>query len=994
VARHHDPEAARNGSPVAGLALDHPTPGGPLEGGPYDGDSADAEIADAPGTVDFGAIRVPLPAIGTATVEPPGAGGTHALHVALPQGRLSVSALAAPKSSRLWPELAKEIEVSLREGGARVRSFPGDWGRELHATTGAATSVFVGIDGVRWMLYGVATGPTTAAVTLDAELRRMLRGTVVVRGRSPYPVRTVLPLSLPEHLKPVEPDPPVTSVLPVVEPPAAGPAGPVPVHDTQEPLSPVLPEKPSAPPAGWPDPTAPRPAELPWTAVENPSRTPVAPPPAAPPPPGPQPLVAQLPASRPPGLQPTGRQLPAQWPDQRHPDRRTPAEWPRVQRPAGQQPAAAPLPEPEAPVPPLMPAATPPHGASAPVGGAGGGSHRRRHADEVAATPPYAPVVEKRPAPESAGPTQVDRGRRVDRPGTYFEEAPTTPLPVVPPRSPRPPVRSEPIGSSWATDDVRTGPLPVVRPESRPVGSAVRDTPAAPVAQWGLAAGPVTSGDESGEADHHRHGPAPATGVSGAPTQYRHLSTAPAEHQDVPAPAGGRHPSRHPAAHLDGSGEPGAGHEVRAVHRDAPVPSRGRYSPMGPVGRRDGPVEPEAGQHAAAVHRDAPVPSRGRYSPTGRAGRRAGSRAVPATGQDGRESPPTRHGSSETPASHRRSPASGVPWLMAADPEPGGSYPAAAEPPERVPAPERTPTPEPASSAELPRRSRPLAPSAQQRPVITDSTDGAAAADAGTPDVVPAADQDGPDLLPEGGSRRRPPAHAAPADPAPDPAPDRDSGWPYSSSEQPDSSSEGPVAAPSDDEPGQSDDGDVTSFGWPYNPPPGGRAGRRTRARPPAVEPGHLDPAGWPYADADADADARSDPAARSDAPSGASPVEFGPFDSERSTNPGATAAVAGEPVACDGPDTALPVLTSSNDPLEAIGIRRIPQSPDAGREPEQVLNRTTPAAAARMDADDPGRPRASGRHATPDEADGEPRLARHPAPEPEPLVGRHHRPT
>ena len=50
------------------------------------------------------------------------------------------------------------------------------------------------------MLYGVATGPTGSARELDAALRVMLRGTVVVRGRSPYPVRTVLPLTVPEHL--------------------------------------------------------------------------------------------------------------------------------------------------------------------------------------------------------------------------------------------------------------------------------------------------------------------------------------------------------------------------------------------------------------------------------------------------------------------------------------------------------------------------------------------------------------------------------------------------------------------------------------------------------------------------------------------------------------------------------------------------------------------------------------------------------------------------
>jgi len=49
------------------------------------------------------------------------------------------------------------------------------------------------------MLYGVATGPTRDAVGLDARLRRMLRGTVVVRGKAPFPVRTVLPLVTPSE---------------------------------------------------------------------------------------------------------------------------------------------------------------------------------------------------------------------------------------------------------------------------------------------------------------------------------------------------------------------------------------------------------------------------------------------------------------------------------------------------------------------------------------------------------------------------------------------------------------------------------------------------------------------------------------------------------------------------------------------------------------------------------------------------------------------------
>jgi hypothetical protein len=150
--------------------------------------------------VNFGAVQVPVPPRGTVAVEPTANGRMQAVHVALPEGRLSVSALAAPKSSKLWPELAREIDTSLREGGATVRSYPGPWGRELHANSGGAKSVFIGVDGPRWMLYGVATGPANHAETLDAELRRMLRATVVVRGRAPYPVRTVLPLVVPEHL--------------------------------------------------------------------------------------------------------------------------------------------------------------------------------------------------------------------------------------------------------------------------------------------------------------------------------------------------------------------------------------------------------------------------------------------------------------------------------------------------------------------------------------------------------------------------------------------------------------------------------------------------------------------------------------------------------------------------------------------------------------------------------------------------------------------------
>jgi hypothetical protein len=235
-----DNGAAAEDSRIGGaLALEPRVDDVPL-GGPYDGDDMDPEITDAAGVVDFGAVRVPVPPRGTVAVEPTANGRMQAVHVALPEGRLSVSALAAPKSSKLWPELAREIDASLREGGATVRSFPGPWGRELHATSGGATSLFVGVDGPRWMLYGVATGPTAHADVLDVELRRMLRAIVVVRGRAPYPVRTVLPLVVPDHVaeamaasaasaaapQAAVPTPPAALTDQVAVPPAAAAAPP------------------------------------------------------------------------------------------------------------------------------------------------------------------------------------------------------------------------------------------------------------------------------------------------------------------------------------------------------------------------------------------------------------------------------------------------------------------------------------------------------------------------------------------------------------------------------------------------------------------------------------------------------------------------------------------------------------------------------------------------------------------------------------------------
>jgi hypothetical protein len=50
------------------------------------------------------------------------------------------------------------------------------------------------------MLRAVAAGPKEQSAQAAEELRDMVRETVVVRGIQPMPVRTPLPLTLPEEI--------------------------------------------------------------------------------------------------------------------------------------------------------------------------------------------------------------------------------------------------------------------------------------------------------------------------------------------------------------------------------------------------------------------------------------------------------------------------------------------------------------------------------------------------------------------------------------------------------------------------------------------------------------------------------------------------------------------------------------------------------------------------------------------------------------------------
>jgi hypothetical protein len=169
---------------------------GPLAG-PYDEDEAPD---DGVSRLDLGSVRLPLPPDAQVQVEMDPAGPLRAVHVLTPHGRITVSAYAAPKSGELWPEISRELADQLHGDGARVRREFGEWGAELVAFVNDVLLRFVGVDGPRWMLRAVAAGPKDTSAKAAEELRDIVRGTVVIRGPQPMPVRTPLPLSVPSEI--------------------------------------------------------------------------------------------------------------------------------------------------------------------------------------------------------------------------------------------------------------------------------------------------------------------------------------------------------------------------------------------------------------------------------------------------------------------------------------------------------------------------------------------------------------------------------------------------------------------------------------------------------------------------------------------------------------------------------------------------------------------------------------------------------------------------
>ncbi len=175
------------------------------EGGPWDA----GEAFPAQERVDLGSLQVPVGPeheIQLVMAEQHGAWVT----VRYRESEVQIQVFAAARRSTLWDDVRAEIAAEVQTAGGRSQELEGPFGTELMAqvpmepgqpASGMRLVRFVGIDGPRWFVRGLFTGPAADGGEQAELLEEVLRDVVVVRGEHPVPPREILELRLPPEAR-------------------------------------------------------------------------------------------------------------------------------------------------------------------------------------------------------------------------------------------------------------------------------------------------------------------------------------------------------------------------------------------------------------------------------------------------------------------------------------------------------------------------------------------------------------------------------------------------------------------------------------------------------------------------------------------------------------------------------------------------------------------------------------------------------------------------
>ena len=131
-------------------------------------------------------------------------------HALLGDSGVQLQVFAAPRTLGVWPDIRSEIADSVRSQGGSAEVVDGPLGRELvagipsRAADGRTVQTavrFMGVDGPRWFLRAVISGPAATDEEKALPLVDIVRSVVVVRDDEARPPREALPLRVPAAME-------------------------------------------------------------------------------------------------------------------------------------------------------------------------------------------------------------------------------------------------------------------------------------------------------------------------------------------------------------------------------------------------------------------------------------------------------------------------------------------------------------------------------------------------------------------------------------------------------------------------------------------------------------------------------------------------------------------------------------------------------------------------------------------------------------------------
>lgn len=172
--------------------------------GPWDESEADMSATNR---VNLGALHIPGKEGLTLRLEvDESTEKVTAVNLALGQSSVQLQVFAAPRSEGIWDEIREELVTQVTSSGGAADEVPGHFGREVIAKIPSRTSTgqvvqqvarFAGVDGPRWFLRAVFSGPAAHDEDAAADLESIIRGIVVARGEQARPPRELLDMHLP-----------------------------------------------------------------------------------------------------------------------------------------------------------------------------------------------------------------------------------------------------------------------------------------------------------------------------------------------------------------------------------------------------------------------------------------------------------------------------------------------------------------------------------------------------------------------------------------------------------------------------------------------------------------------------------------------------------------------------------------------------------------------------------------------------------------------------